>query len=105
VAYGHAPNGSGARETLEHTVNCVTELLALTLGSGNPTLFSLDSSVRGWASGSSRDGERTGVLFEHSGFDVSQPWGDQALRGAAFGWAKMLGQLPAVVAGLAADRN
>src|SRR5438105_5573449 len=51
------------------------------------------------------DGEGTRVLFEHSGFDVSQPWGDQALQGAEFGWAKMLGQLPAVVAGLAADRN
>ena len=47
------------------------------------------------------DGEGTRVLFEHSGFDVSQPWGKQALRGAEFGWAKMLGQLAAVVAGLA----
>ena len=51
------------------------------------------------------DGDGTRVLFEHSGFDVSQPWGDQALRGAEFGWAKMLKQLAAVVAGLAADRN
>jgi uncharacterized protein YndB with AHSA1/START domain len=47
------------------------------------------------------DGDGTRVLFEHSGFDVSQPWVDQALRGAEFGWAKMLKQLPAVVAGLA----
>jgi uncharacterized protein YndB with AHSA1/START domain len=46
------------------------------------------------------DGTR--VLFEHSGFDLSQEWGDQALRGAEFGWAKMLKQLPAVVAALAA---
>ena len=51
------------------------------------------------------DGEGTRVLFEHSGFDVSQPWGEQAFRGADFGWAKMLKQLSAVVAGLAADRN
>ena len=51
------------------------------------------------------DGDGTRVFFEHSGFDVSQPWGDQAFRGAEFGWAKMLKQLPAVVAGLAADRN
>jgi uncharacterized protein YndB with AHSA1/START domain len=43
------------------------------------------------------DGTR--VLFEHSGFDVSQPFGEQALRGAEFGWAKMLKQLAAVVAG------
>jgi len=51
------------------------------------------------------DGSGTRVLFEHSGFDISQPWGKQALAGAQFGWAKMLGQLSAVVAGLAADRN
>jgi len=51
------------------------------------------------------DGQETRVLFEHSGFDVSQPRGNQAFRGAEFGWAKMLGQLPAVVAGLAADRD
>lgn len=51
------------------------------------------------------DGEGTRVLLEHSGFDVSQPRGDQALRGAEFGWAKMLKQLRAVVAGLTADRN
>jgi uncharacterized protein YndB with AHSA1/START domain len=51
------------------------------------------------------DGDGTRLLFEHSGFDVSQPWGEQAFRGTEFGWAKMLGQLPAVVAGLAADRK
>ena len=51
------------------------------------------------------DGDGTRLVFEHSGFDLSQPWGDQAFQGAEFGWAKMLGQLPAVVAGLAADRN
>jgi uncharacterized protein YndB with AHSA1/START domain len=51
------------------------------------------------------DGEGTRVLFEHSGFDVSQPWVEQALRGAEFGWAKMLKQLSVVVAGLAAHRN
>ncbi len=51
------------------------------------------------------DGEGTRVLFEHSGFDVSQPWGEQAFRGAEFGWAKMLGQLSAVVAALAAGRK
>lgn len=51
------------------------------------------------------DGDGTRVLFEHSGFDVSQQWGEQAFRGAEFGWANMLKQLPAVVAGLAADRD
>jgi uncharacterized protein YndB with AHSA1/START domain len=44
-------------------------------------------------------GAGTRVLFEHSGFDVSQPFGQQALKGAEFGWARMLKQL----AGLLAD--
>ena len=51
------------------------------------------------------DGEGTRVLFEHSGFDLSQGWSDQAIKGAEFGWAKMLKQLAVVVAGLAADRK
>ena len=51
------------------------------------------------------DGDGTRLFFEHSGFDLSQPWGEQAFHGAEFGWAKMLGQLSAVVAGLAAERS
>jgi uncharacterized protein YndB with AHSA1/START domain len=51
------------------------------------------------------EGEGTRLFLEHSGFDVSQPWMEQAARGAEFGWAKMLGQLSAVVAGLAAEHN
>ena len=51
------------------------------------------------------DGDGTRVHFEHSGFDVSIQWGEQAFRGAEFGWTKMLGQLPVVVACLAADGN
>lgn len=51
------------------------------------------------------DGEGTRILFEHSGFDVSQPWVEQAFRGAEFGWAKMLKELVAVAAGLAAGRK
>jgi uncharacterized protein YndB with AHSA1/START domain len=47
----------------------------------------------------------TRLFFEHSGFDLAHPWGDQAFKGAEFGWAKMLGQLPAVVAGLAAGSD
>lgn len=46
------------------------------------------------------DGDGTRVLFEHSGFDISQSWSEQAFHGAEYGWARMLGQLPAVVAGL-----
>ena len=51
------------------------------------------------------DGEGTRLLFEHSGFDVSQPFGEQAFKGAEFGWAKMLSQLDAVVAGLRWSTN
>jgi hypothetical protein len=38
-------------------------------------------------------------------FNVGQPWIEQAFHGAEYGWAKMLKQLPAVVAGLAAGGN
>jgi uncharacterized protein YndB with AHSA1/START domain len=41
----------------------------------------------------------TRLFFEHAGFDLAQEWGMQALKGAEFGWAKMLGQLPAVIEG------
>lgn len=50
------------------------------------------------------DGAGTKILFEHSGFDVSQPWGMQAFKGAEYGWATMLGALPAAAAKLATDR-
>jgi uncharacterized protein YndB with AHSA1/START domain len=43
------------------------------------------------------DGQGTRFLFEHAGFDTAQPFGDQALKGAEFGWAKMLKQLAGVV--------
>ncbi|QDT52720.1 hypothetical protein Pan44_07320 [Caulifigura coniformis] len=46
------------------------------------------------------DGDGTRLLFEHSGFDVSSPFGKQAFHGAEFGWAKMLKQLSDVVANL-----
>jgi uncharacterized protein YndB with AHSA1/START domain len=45
----------------------------------------------------------TRLDFEHSGFDFSHPRADQAFKGAEYGWAKMLGQLSTVVAGLAPD--
>ena len=47
------------------------------------------------------DGDGTRVLFEHSGFNITQPFDEQAFKGAQLGWAKMLKQLAAVVAGLA----
>ena len=40
------------------------------------------------------EGDGTRVFFEHSGFDMSQPWGEQAFREAEFGWVKMLERLP-----------
>jgi uncharacterized protein YndB with AHSA1/START domain len=43
------------------------------------------------------DGKGTRVLFEHSGFDLSQPYADHALKGAEFGWAKMFKQLATVI--------
>jgi uncharacterized protein YndB with AHSA1/START domain len=48
-------------------------------------------------------GEETRLFFEHSGFDFSLPFGEQAFKGAEYGWAKMLGQLPTVVTRLAAS--
>jgi uncharacterized protein YndB with AHSA1/START domain len=51
------------------------------------------------------EGDGTRLVFEHSGFDVSQPWGEQAFRGAEFGWVKMLKQLAAVVARWAGDHK
>ena len=51
------------------------------------------------------DGDGTRLVFEHSGFDLSQPWCEQAVRGLEFGYAKMFEKLPAVVASLAADRK
>ena len=51
------------------------------------------------------DGDGTRLFFEHSGFDVSLPFGNQAFKGAEYGWTKMLGQLIAVVAGSAAGRK
>ena len=49
--------------------------------------------------------EGTRLLFEHSGFDLAHPWGDRAFKGAQFGWAKMLEQLVAIVAGNAVQRD
>ena len=47
------------------------------------------------------DGDGTRVFFERSGFDLSQPRGEQAFRGGEFGWAKMLEGLPGVLRSLA----
>lgn len=51
------------------------------------------------------EGAGTRLLFEHSGFDVSQPRGQQAFKGAEYGWAKMLGALPGVVASRTTDQS
>lgn len=49
------------------------------------------------------EGSGTRLFFEHSGFDLSESWGNQAFHGAEFGWAKMLGQLSSIVAARAAS--
>lgn len=51
------------------------------------------------------DGEGTRLRFQHSGFDLSQSFGEQAFKGAEFGWARMLGQLSKVVEGRADGRT
>ncbi len=42
-------------------------------------------------------GEGTRLLFAHSGFDLTVPFGEQAFKGAEFGWGRMLKQLSAVL--------
>jgi uncharacterized protein YndB with AHSA1/START domain len=32
----------------------------------------------------------TRLTLEHSGFDISQPWAEEAVQGAEYGWAEML---------------
>lgn len=49
------------------------------------------------------DGQGTKLLFEHAGFNITQTFGEQAFKGAEYGWAKMLKQLGVVVAGLGAS--
>jgi uncharacterized protein YndB with AHSA1/START domain len=44
------------------------------------------------------DGLGTRLLFEHAGFDVSQPHVELAFKGAGFGWAKMFDKLAVVSA-------
>jgi hypothetical protein len=51
------------------------------------------------------DGNGTRLIFEHSGFDLSQPWSDQAFQGAKFGWAKMLERFQEVLAASVAQRQ
>ena len=42
-------------------------------------------------------GEGTRLYFEHSGFEITPAFGMQAFKGAEYGWAKMLGQLSALI--------
>lgn len=44
------------------------------------------------------DGDATRVYFEHAGFDITPMFGEQAFKGAEYGWAKMLKQLVEVIA-------
>ncbi|WP_425615795.1 SRPBCC domain-containing protein [Anatilimnocola sp. NA78] len=47
------------------------------------------------------DGAGTRLVFEHAGFDLALPFGEQAFHGAEYGWARMLKQLSVVVANAA----
>jgi uncharacterized protein YndB with AHSA1/START domain len=51
------------------------------------------------------EGSGTRLVFEHFGFDLSHPFGNQAFKGAEFGWARMLEHLSTVVVARATDRN
>ncbi|MFT3785866.1 MAG: SRPBCC domain-containing protein [Tepidisphaeraceae bacterium] len=44
------------------------------------------------------EGSSTRLTLEHSGFDLAMPFGEQALRGAQYGWARMLKQLESILA-------
>jgi len=89
------------------TVNCeVLECVPPRGNEGGQLAFSWSAGGLGDTRVSFRlepDGEGTRVFFEHAGFDAS--WAEQAVKGAEYGWAKMLGQLPAVVANLPPDRD
>ena len=43
------------------------------------------------------EGDGTRLFFEHSGFDFTQPWCEQAVRGLEFGYKKMFEKFLTVV--------
>jgi hypothetical protein len=43
------------------------------------------------------DGAGTRLVLKHAGFDLAHPLGQQAFKGADYGWAKMLRQLADVL--------
>jgi uncharacterized protein YndB with AHSA1/START domain len=49
------------------------------------------------------EGDGTRVFFEHSGFDVSKPFGKRARGGAEFGWTEMLKKLSGIVSDMEND--
>lgn len=51
------------------------------------------------------NGGGTRLFFEHSGFDLTQAFGEQAFKGAQYGWAGMFKKLEAVVARLATEQK
>lgn len=73
--------------------------LVFSWSAGGPVV---DTRVSFWLE---PDGDETRVFFEHSGFDLSHPFGDHALRGAEFGWGKMLKQLTGTASSFRDDRN
>jgi uncharacterized protein YndB with AHSA1/START domain len=51
------------------------------------------------------DGEGTRLYFEHSGFDLSKPWAEEAVQGAVYGWAEMFEKLHGVLTDTAGGRD
>lgn len=51
------------------------------------------------------EGDGTRLYFEHSGFEITAEFGEQAFKGAEYGWARMLKQLTAVLAGRSVPKN
>lgn len=43
------------------------------------------------------EGDNTRLIFEHSGFDFTQPWCEQAVRGLEFGYKKIFEKFHAVL--------
>jgi uncharacterized protein YndB with AHSA1/START domain len=50
------------------------------------------------------DGDGTRIELENSGFDLTHPFGEQAMRGAEHGWKLMFDKMVAALAGHDAER-
>jgi len=51
------------------------------------------------------EGRGTRLFFEHSGFEITQAFGEQAFKGAEYGWARMHKQLASTLAAASASNG